>query len=98
MPHWSDIYPHKLYASALLLDGKIENWKVVDYPWIDIYGIKNYWKRDRMKDYTIVSQEWEVNNDKEHNDVFTMHAPKWFKQWELADDYRLASPYTGDSL
>ncbi|MFA5558662.1 MAG: hypothetical protein WDA59_04275 [Methanofastidiosum sp.] len=30
--HWSDEYPHSVYASVLLLDNKIESWKVVNYP------------------------------------------------------------------
>lgn len=28
MPHWSDTYPHNVYASVLLLDEKIYNYKI----------------------------------------------------------------------
>ncbi|MBP1868965.1 hypothetical protein J2Z25_002375 [Clostridium tertium] len=34
MKHWSDIYPHKIYANVLLNeDNEIINWKTVNYYW-----------------------------------------------------------------
>ncbi|MFC4305773.1 ASCH domain-containing protein [Cohnella boryungensis] len=85
--HWSDKYPHDLYASVLLLDGKIENWKVVDYPKKTPGIFSGFWKRDRLKDYTVQTQKWTVNNFLESQDAFNKHAPAWFRQWPHADDY-----------
>lgn len=33
MAHWVDTYPHDVYASVLLLDGEIYNWKIGQRYW-----------------------------------------------------------------
>jgi hypothetical protein len=98
MPHWLDVYPHDLYASVLLLDNKIENWKVVNYPKKTPEEFKGYWKMDRLNDYTCQWKRFVVNNSKEHNEVFIKLAPEWFKKWELAGDYRGYSPYKNEAF
>jgi hypothetical protein len=92
--HWSEEYPHKLYASVLLLDNKIENWKVSDRP-KEVLGFTHCWNWDRLNDYTGDIKEFEVNNGEEHEKVFTTLAPEWFKQWEHADDYKGFRAYWG---
>ena len=82
-------YPKMLHASVLLLDGKIEQWKVSgnkkDHP----YDFKNpFWKRERIEEYTVENKEWVVESDKENQDVFSKLAPEWFQQWEHAEDYK----------
>ena len=94
MAHWTDIYPHKVYASVLLLDGKIEGWKVGNPPKTEPLDFKAYWKRDRLADYRAEFIGFTVNNDKEHDDAFRKLSPEWFKQWELADDLHGSPPYT----
>lgn len=94
--HWSEVYPHSIFASVLLLDGKIESWKVVDYPKQTPGEFKSYWKLERFKDYTCESKEFICNNDEEHNLAFMKWAPNWFKQWPLADDYRGMEPYEAE--
>ncbi|MFB6366778.1 hypothetical protein ACFCP7_22470 [Paenibacillus elgii] len=42
-----------------------------------------------LGDYEVKSKTWIVYNDKDRIDVFNIHAPEWFKQWEHADDYTL---------
>lgn len=73
-------YPYDLYASVLLLDGKIENWKVVNYPKKTPGAFSGFWKPARMKDYTVQNHKWTVNNSLEHEEVFSKHAPEWFRQ------------------
>lgn len=80
-------YPKKLYASVLLLDGKIESWKVVDYPKREPVEFKAIWKRERLNDYTAEYTSWIANNLTENHEVFQKLAPEWFKQWSHADDY-----------
>ncbi|MFI2856931.1 hypothetical protein ACH6EH_07295 [Paenibacillus sp. JSM ZJ436] len=46
-----------------------------------------------LGDYTVESKTWIVNNDQEHEDVFMIHAPKWYRQWKHADDYKLGRAY-----
>ena len=90
---WHEQYPHMVYASVLLLDGKIENWKVGGYR-KEIPGEwKAYWKLDRLADYSAFSKAFEVNTPEEHEKVFNELAPEWFKQWPHADDYRLGKAY-----
>ncbi|GAA4879488.1 hypothetical protein GCM10023310_69570 [Paenibacillus vulneris] len=107
MAHWIDEYPHELHANVLLLDNKIECWKVGDTKADEGYWpFKSRWKVDRMKtinmgsydvmglgDYKVETKTWTVNNRQEHNDVFTLHSKEWFKQWEHADDYKLGRAY-----
>jgi hypothetical protein len=90
---WFEEYPHKVYASVLLLDNKIENWKVGGHPKRDPGEFSGFWKRDRLSDYSSEYTEFIVNNEDEHRKAFEELAPEWFKQWEHANDYRLAKAY-----
>lgn|GEM_PF-2323813 len=90
---WHDEYPHKVYASVLLLDGKIENWKIGGSPKKHAGDWSNFWKLDRINDYTVQFTEFVVNNDKEHNEAFEKLAPEWLKQWLIADDFVGSRPY-----
>lgn len=87
MTHWIHTYPHTIYASVLLVNNKIYDWKVG----------QNYWdERDlRIKDGTvnIESTSWEVNSSEEHDQVFTIHAKEWMKQWDIHEDYNGFYPY-----
>ena len=69
-----------------MLNNKIENWNVGNCPkqWCDFTG---YWKIDKINDYTGKYKEFIVNDHEEHQRVFKIDAPEWFKQWEHADDY-----------
>lgn len=91
--HWSDEYPHSIFASVLLLDGKIENWKVVNYPKKSPGDFSGYWKLDRLNDYTSEWKEFICNNDEEHHKAFTRWSAEWFRQWPLADDFMGGRPY-----
>jgi hypothetical protein len=93
MTHWSDIYPHELHANVLLLDNKIECWKVGNTKAEEYWPFKAYWKLDRLNDYEVKSHTWVVNNDEEHNEVFRTLSKEWFRQWEHADDYKLQRAY-----
>lgn len=91
--HWSDEYPHSVYASVLLLDNKIESWKVVNYPKKHPGDFKAYWKWDRLNDYVCKFKEFVCHNEEEHQLAFTKWASEYFSQWELADDYCGGRPY-----
>ncbi|RXZ78018.1 hypothetical protein EBB07_28590 [Paenibacillaceae bacterium] len=102
-----DEYPYELHANVLLLDGKIENWKVGSTKAdVDFWPFKSYWKTNRlniveeecyqrfgMGDYKIETKTWTVNDSQEHADVFYVHSKEWFRQWKHADDYKLAKAY-----
>lgn len=107
MRSWLDEYPHKLHANVLLLDNKIECWKTGNTESErDMWSFKASWKVDRRRvdnthgysiwtlgDYTIETNTWIVNNAQEHREVFEIHAPQWYRQWEHADDYKLGLAY-----
>jgi hypothetical protein len=90
---WHEQYPHMVYASVLLLDDKIENWKIGGHKKDNPMEWTNFWKMDRINDYTAECKGFEVNTPEEHEAVFIELAHEWFKQWPLADDYRLMKPY-----
>lgn len=84
---WIDEYPHSVYASVLLLDNKIEAYKIGNHP-KNVLTFTAYWKPDRLNDYTSDHKEFIVNNSKEHELAFTKLAREYFSQWEVADDFR----------
>lgn len=95
MVHWSDIYPHNIYASVLLLDNKIYNYKIGARYWETIFDMT--WRFpihsiDTSK-LTVKHEKFEVHNDKEHEEVFNILAREWFRKWEIHKDYKGSKPY-----
>lgn len=89
-----------IYAQVLLLDGKIENWKICQDRKNSPLDFKAYWKPDRIKDYTMetmVFKESEVDIPKDWSSqeyafnwyVYKVLAPRWINRWNYSDDYRL---------
>lgn len=85
--------PKIVYAYAILLDNKIENWQVTGVNRNSIYSFTGIWKTERLKDYKLEKVCWFCNNVDEWNKVFNELAPKWFKTWKHADDYKLIKAY-----
>ncbi|HZG16940.1 MAG TPA: hypothetical protein VE710_18270 [Candidatus Bathyarchaeia archaeon] len=94
MAHWVDTYPHKVYASVLLLDGKIYNYKIGEYYWRFPGEVKmRYSDIDKLDRMTVEHTFFEVNNDIEHNRAFDVLAPEWFKNWEVHENHVGAPAY-----
>lgn len=83
-----------IYAQVLLLDGKIENWKICQDKKRDIYDWKAYWKRDRLNDYTMetrvfkeeeiaIPSGWTFNQY-----IYGVLGKRWINSWSYADDYK----------
>lgn len=89
----SNKYPQTIYAYAILLDNKIENWSVSFNNRNSVYEFSGYWKGERLKDYKMQKKCWICKNAEECTKVFEVLAPRWFKSWKHADDYRLAKAY-----
>ena len=85
--------PQVVYAYAILLDNKIENWKVTSANRNSIYNFGGIWKVKRLNDYKLQKVCWVCNTVDERNKVFNELAPKWFKTWKHADDYKLMRAY-----
>lgn len=96
MREWSNFneYPHKVFASVLLLDGKIYNWKIKNTHWVDpqevTMGYSDFDRIDRME---IKWTSFTVNNSFEHNLAFSYHAKEWFKQFEISEHHIYGAPY-----
>lgn len=86
-------YPRVVFAYAILLDNKIENWYVGTPNRSNIGEFTGYWKMKRLKDYKLEKKCYICNNREEYNKVFDELAPKWFKTWKHANDYRLVRAY-----
>ena len=84
---WHDEYPHSVWASVLLLDNKIENWKIGGHK-RDVGTWTHYWKRDRLGDYIVVNKEFTANNQEDHERIFERDGKDFINNWEYADDYR----------
>ncbi|MFE4571377.1 hypothetical protein [Paenibacillus chitinolyticus] len=91
--NWLDEYPHEVYASVLLLDGKIYNWKVGNYFWSHPMEAKirmsDFDKFDRME---VKHTSFTVNNDFEHNLAFSLNAKQWYRQWEISEEHVGSAP------
>ena len=90
-------YPRTIYASVLLLDNKIELWKVSGNEKRHPLDFSNpYWKRNRLEEYTIQTTSWEAKDASENHEVFQVKATEWFQQWEHAEDYKGWKAYGED--
>lgn len=101
MPHWVETYPHTIWANVVLKDNKIVNWSVGERKWEHHFSMTRYFKVpfnfDDYKDEIVQNLSWEVQNDKEHNDVFEILAPEWFRQWEIHEDFKGSKPLQGQA-
>jgi hypothetical protein len=94
MAHWVDGYPHDVYASALLLNNKIYNWKIGQRYWKNPFDMTWHFPLpNNMDDFTVKTNKWMVNTPQEHEEVFQKHAREWFKQWNVHEGYIGSSPY-----
>jgi len=97
MEHWVETYPHTVYASVLLKDNKITNWKIGERKWTHNMDMTRMFKlpfnMDDYKGETVESTAFEVNNSEEHNKAFSELAREWFRQWELHEEYQGQSIY-----
>ncbi len=84
-----------IYAQVLLLDGKIENWKICQSRKDSPLDFKAYWKSDRINDYTMETKVFKKNEIKIEEGwnfnsyVYNVLGPQWINQFEYADDYKL---------
>ncbi len=84
-----------IYAQVLLLDGKIENWKICQDMKRDVHDWKAYWKMNRLNDYTMETrifkeEEIDIPNGWNFNQyVYGVLASRWINSWSYADDYKL---------
>ncbi|MGU8523301.1 hypothetical protein ACV3OO_11785 [Clostridium perfringens] len=79
MKHWVETYPHKVYTSVLLLNNEIIDYFIGEHYWKTPYNVTlrgeiNY--KDLSKCETRYVS-WEVNNSKEHCEVFEKLAKEW---------------------
>lgn len=99
MTHWVDTYPHTIYASVLLRDNKIINWKIGQRKWLDHMDMTRRMKLPYTKsDYdgeTVESKVWEVNDDHEHSQVFEVLAKEWFKNWDIHEKHEGSPAHNG---
>lgn len=86
-------YPITVYAYAILLDNKIENWSITKNNKKEVFEFTSYWKMDRLKDYKLQKVCWVCKDSLEYLKVFDELAPNWFKTWKHADDFRLQEAY-----
>lgn len=90
---WSDSYPHQIFATVLLLDGKIENWWIGKLDPENQFQSKDFEKTDSLDDYKIINTSWEVNTQEEHDMVFNKLSTEWFKQWKVTGGFKGFRPY-----
>lgn len=86
-------YPRIVFAYAILLDNKIENWYVGTTNRSNIREFNGCWKVNRLNEYRLEKKCYICANREEYNKVFEELAPKWFKTWEHADDYSFIRAY-----
>lgn len=75
-------YPHKICASALLLDGKLQGWKAGGTHWASSHDARTWLKADRADEYTVERTEWTANNEDERREVFERKVHDWLRQWD----------------
>lgn len=84
MGHWLDTYPHEVYVSAVLYEGKLFDYKIGQHKLTHVNGV--YMKISDIyvtKDITIELKSFTVNNSNEHDDVFTKHAREFLNKYKV---------------
>lgn len=87
MKDWTEVFPHDIHASILLLDDKIFNYKIGRSRWTTPSQVhmklSDFDKQNRM---SIVSKKYTVFNKAQHNEVDVL-AREWMKNWKVHEDY-----------
>lgn len=86
MKHWIETYPHKIYASVLILDNKVMDYKIGERKWEHVYDVtlRGQIEIKDLERCKVKNTYWEVNNINEHGIVFNVLAKEWIeKQKEL---------------
>ena len=81
MKSWLNTYPHKIYASVLIFEGKVIDYKIGQNYWEDVYNVTLRGQisvRDLFRS-KVLNTYWEVNSEKEHQEVFEKLAKEWVK-------------------
>ena len=89
-------YPHRVFASVVLVDGKIVNWKTGNTRWTKANYAnfsQPYIVYDENVEITIRSKSFIVKNRKQHNHAFEVLASRFYSQFKLHEGYNLAKPY-----
>lgn len=77
-------YPHRVFANAALLDGKIIDWKTGNWRWRN---------GQHLKPAVIRTKSFIVNNNEEHSKAFNVLAVKFYKQFPMHENFRAYRPY-----
>ena len=89
-------YPHRIFASVVLLDGKIISWKVVNYRWTkENIGRYNhpYLVYANYTKIKIRTKSFIANNTDQHNKIFQHTVKKFFKQFKIHEKFDGIKPY-----
>lgn len=87
------VYPHRIFAYALLLNGEIGNWWVGEFVLGFDDNIYDIWEIDRVSDYKMIKTSWEVRASEEYDRVFNILSAEWFKQWKVLKGFKGFRPY-----
>lgn len=83
-----------IYAQVLLLDEKIEAWKICQSAKSNPMEFKAFWKMQRLRDYTMdtkvfKAEETEIPEGWTFNSyVYEVLAPRWINKYPYADDLK----------
>ena len=97
---WSDEYPHSVFASALLSDGKLIAWKVGNPPkreWHDFYKCFAYSgkKMDHFTNMTVQVKEFVCKEKQDHNPAFDLANAWLIETFEPHPEHMGALPQIG---
>ena len=91
--HWSDEYPHDIWASVLLNKKReILDWKVSYYRTeMGLWNIKNNHAYDNQ--HSTEHAVFSCKDDKEHELAFNDWSQGFFKGYKIADGFKGSHPY-----
>ena len=89
-------YPHRVFASVILVDGKIVSWRTGNTRWTkDNYSSSNQPLIVYRNKITIRSRSFMVKNREQHNNAFEILTKRFYRQFDLHKWYssNMAKPY-----
>lgn len=82
MSSWLETYPHKVFASVLILNNEVVDYKIGEHCWNDVKEVtlRGQISLEDLFKSKILNTSWKVNSREEHNMVFKKIAREWINE------------------
>jgi len=96
MAKCGETWPKNIVASVLLKNNKIISWQVskcsLKVSSTNVGRLVALFPRE----YSYEEEQWIVNDNEEHSEVYNKKATDWLKRWKIHENFKGESPFDGE--